>query len=117
MTTVVEWYVAQIPQSLITWYDKLAAEKHCRACLREQTVRPLTRHHLVPQSWWLRRGVEFARFRNISANIIPLCRPCHDEVERDTEARRMLRRVLTQQEIALAIALRGQPWLDAVYPR
>lgn len=117
MTTVLEWWQAQIPVGLIQWYDKLAAEKHCRACLRSQDVRPLTRHHLVPQSWWLRRGSEFARYRNVAANVIPLCRPCHDEVERDTEARRMLRRALTQQEITLAISLRGITWLDTLYPR
>lgn len=116
MTTVVEWYVAQIPPGLISWYDKLAAEQHCRACLRHRSIRTLTRHHLVPQSWWLARGAVFSRYRNISANIIPLCRPCHDEVERDAEARRMLRRVLSQQEIALAIALRGD-WFDRRYPR
>lgn len=106
---------AAIPSGLVSWYDKLAAEKHCRACLRPDEVRPLTRHHLVPQSWWLRRG-GLARYRNLAANIIPLCRPCHDAVEHDLEARRMLRRSLTQQEVALAIALRGQLWLDWCYP-
>lgn len=115
--SVAEIYVAQIPEGLITWYDKLSAEKHCRACLRPDTVRPLTRHHLVPQAWWLRRGVAYARYRNVAANIIPLCRSCHDEVEQSTEARRMLRRVLTQQEVALAVALRGLAWLDQCYPR
>lgn len=77
----------------------------------------MSRHHLVPQSWWKARGVKFARYRNIAANIIPLCRPCHDEVEHDVEARRMLRRVLMQDEVALAIAMRGLAWLDRIYPR
>ena len=112
-----EIYRAQIPDGLISWYDKVAAEKHCRACLRSAEVWPLTRHHLIPQAWWLRRGIAFARYRNVAANIIPLCRPCHDEVESDREARRMLRRVLTQQEIALAAALLGMDWLDRIYPR
>jgi hypothetical protein len=115
--SIAEIYVAQIPDGLISWYDKLSAEKHCRACLRPDSVRPLTRHHLVPQAWWLRRGLTFARYRNVAANIIPLCRPCHDEVESDQEARRMLRRVLTQQEVALAVALLGIGWLDRIYPR
>lgn len=113
--------------------QKVFNEAHCRMCLRHKRVRPLTRHHLVPLAWFLQRhqvngetvyvqplGVR--QIRNANANIIPLCRPCHDLVDhRDREirkaARRELRRSLWQPEIAFAIAVRDLHWLDAHYPR
>lgn len=110
---------SQIPDSLFRWYDKLRAEGHCRMCLRPDAVRPLTRHHLVPQRWFThqKHDLRWALWRNVSANIIPLCRACHDSVEHEWDSRKMLRRLLTQEEIALAVALRGMDWLDHAYPR
>lgn len=103
---------------------KLTAEKVCRLCGSEWTAwRVRTRHHVVPQSWFLgleaddvRRGIAHAQ-----SNLVPLCRPCHDEVDSRYPvvremARRMLRLVMTQQEVAFVIALRGREWLDLEYP-
>ena len=95
---------------------------HCRMCLRPWSVRPMTRHHLIPVSWFLKQPLALRLIRNAHANVIPLCRPCHDRVEsRDwgerAEARRYLRRSLTQTEIAFAIAVRGVGWLNLEYPR
>ena len=58
--------------------------------------------------------------RNANANIVPLCRPCHDLVEdRDPviqmHARVHLRRVLTQAEISFAIAVWGKDEFDSHY--
>lgn len=93
-------------------------EGQCRMCQRAWKVRPPTRHHLVPLRWFMRyEGAAFRAIRNANANIIPICRPCHDLIEdRDPFARRMLRRLLTQQEIALAVQLRGVDWLNREYP-
>ena len=94
----------------------------CRMCLRPAHVRLLTRHHLVPASWFLRQPLPLRMIRNAHANIVPLCRPCHDRVDtRDPmehiPARRELRRSLAQQEIAFAIQVRGRAWLEREYPR
>lgn len=63
------------------------------------------------------QGERFRMIRNANANIIPLCRICHDMVEdHDAIARRMLRRLLSQQEIAFAVRLRGIQWLNHRYP-
>lgn len=104
--------------SFARFRNKLADEGHCRMCLRSEAVRPLTRHHLVPLRWFhkQRHDARWLRLRNVAANIIPLCRGCHDLVERDREARRMLRRALTQEEIAWAICVRGAAWLNTRYP-
>ena len=95
---------------------------YCRMCRREARVRPLTRHHLVPESWFLRQPLPLRMIRNAHANIVPLCRPCHDRIDcRDiverSQARRELRRSLTQQEITFAIQVRSRAWLDYEYPR
>lgn len=98
--------------------NKVAAEKQCRMCQRPKSVRPLTRHHLVPLRCFdpLREAAPFRPYRNANANIIPLCRPCHDLVESDREARRMLRKLLTQQEIAFAVKVMNLAWLNDHYP-
>jgi hypothetical protein len=81
----------------------------------------LTRHHLVPEHWFLRQPLALRQIRNAHANIIPLCRPHHDLVESKQpvvrlEARRLLRQTLTQDEIVFAIQVRGRAWLDMEYP-
>lgn len=100
------------------WTDgaKVEREGHCRMCRRSSRVRQLTRHHMIPQEWWRARGEEIAALRNAAANIVPLCRVCHDEVEADEKSRRMLRRALTQTEIAFVIDVVGRVWLEEQYP-
>ena len=97
-------------------------EPICRMCGRPGHVRPITRHHLVPESWFRRQPLSLRSIRNAHANLVPLCRPCHDLVDsRDEderrESRRFLRRSLSQQEISFAIQVRGREWLDFHYPR
>ena len=93
----------------------------CRMCLRSSKLRALTRHHLVPHAWFLSQPLALRLIRNAHANIVPLCRPCHDlvdsrdPVERE-EARRHLRRSLLQDEVAFAIQVRGRTWLEYNYP-
>ena len=96
--------------------NKLAAEKQCRMCERSHKIRPLTRHHLVPLSYFQHLVPHLKPYRNANANIIPLCRPCHDLVEQDREARRMLSKLLSQQEIAFAIKVASLEWLNDRYP-
>lgn len=81
----------------------------------------LTRHHLVPESWFLGQPLKLRQIRNAHSNIIPLCRAHHDLVEAREpvvrlEARRLLRSTLTQEEVAFAIQIRGRAWLDSEYP-
>lgn len=98
---------------------KMTGEGHCRMCQRPAHVRPLTRHHLVPEEWFRRQPVTLRRYRNAHANIVPLCRPCHDLVhDRDdpVPGRVLLRRSLTQAEIAFVIAVRDRAWLELAYP-
>lgn len=81
----------------------------------------LTRHHLVPEHWFLRQPLALRQVRNAHANIIPLCRGHHDLVESKApvvrlEARRLLRETLTQEEITFALQVRGREWLDSEYP-
>jgi 5-methylcytosine-specific restriction endonuclease McrA len=99
---------------------KMRTEKVCRMCLRPASIRPLTRHHLVPLRWFVRHPY-WRIHRNATANILPLCRDCHDRVESSDratreEARRHLRRSMTQQEVAYAVAVIGLVWLDQHYP-
>lgn len=101
------------------WTDgaKVDREAHCRMCRRHKTVRPLTRHHVIPQEWWRMQGDEIAALRNAAANVVGLCRVCHDHVEvEDDTGRRMLRNVLAQDEIAFVIDVIGRDWLDERYP-
>jgi 5-methylcytosine-specific restriction endonuclease McrA len=97
---------------------KLSTEGRCRLCGLE---RPLTRHHLVPESWFLSQPAQLRAIRNAHANIVPLCRPCHDDVDRRhpvarERSRRKLRATLSQQEIAFIIAVRDRAWLELAYP-
>jgi hypothetical protein len=102
--------------TVVSWQQKFQAEGHCRMCLRPHYVRPLTKHHLVPQRWFLREGARWAMWRNRAVNLVPLCEPCHRLVECDVDARRELRRCLAQAEVAFVISLRGLTWLDGMYP-
>jgi hypothetical protein len=78
--------------------------------------RSLTRHHLVPEYWFKKQPPATRAVRSVDANIIPLCRPCHEEVERDKESRRMLRRVLGAEEVAFAIQIATVDWFNSRYP-
>lgn len=108
---------------LVTGNEKVQREGRCRMCQRLARVRPLTRHHLVPQSWFMRLGNErFRHQRNVGPNVIPLCRPCHDLIDNrnrreSREPRRELRQLLTQAECAFVIQMLGLQWLDSWYPR
>lgn len=117
--------VAALPHSLRrmapSGTEKCHAEGHCRMCQRPGAVRQLTRHHVVPFAWWKKIALPWREVRNAPANIVPLCRPCHDLVESPDravreEARRMARRAMAQTEIAFAIGVRGKPWFDHHYP-
>lgn len=104
-----------------TTEHKMRAEAHCRMCQRPHSVRHLTRHHLVPVSWFLRQPWPLRLIRNAHANIVPLCREDHDRVdsrdlEEREEARRHLRRCLSQAEIAFVIQVKGIRWLNQHYP-
>lgn len=122
--TTIEHRPVRLPSLALAstkWTHTKMEHSVCRMCLRDHRVRPLTRHHLVPESWFLRQPLALRLVRNAHANIIPLCRPCHDLVdsreEREREmARKHLRRSLTQQEVAFAIQVRGLPWLGRAYP-
>jgi hypothetical protein len=111
-----------IPLELRSHEGTAAKFQHglCRMCLRPRHVRPLTRHHLVPV-WWFRKHPHLWVYNSVTANLVPLCRPCHDTVDNRKrsdrrDARRLLRRSLSQQEIAFAIAVAGKAWLDLEYP-
>lgn len=113
--------------------EKARQEARCRMCLRPrgpdskrewlQTpfsfdgTRPLTRHHLLPLEWFKYQLPPTRAIRSVDANMIPLCRQCHDEIELDEESRRMLRRVLGADEASFAIQLAGEEWFNERYPR
>jgi 5-methylcytosine-specific restriction endonuclease McrA len=103
-----------ISPSLLDWRDK-RTEGCCRMCRRPAQVRPLTQHHIVPQAYFRQRK-RLLPVRNVSANRVPLCRPCHDLVEQDETARRELRRLLAPDEITYVIQTAGRRWLDERYP-
>lgn len=104
-----------VVQRLKGW-AKVREEGRCRMCQRPSDVRPLSRHHLVPQSWF-RAQPRLAPLRHADANIVPLCDPCHRAVEeRGSHARVELRHLFGHVEVAFAIQLRGREWLDARYP-
>lgn len=100
---------------------KVWNEAHCRMCRRHRLVRPLTRHHLIPLSWWAQQDARIRRYRNANANLVPLCREDHDLVDHKDQdvremARRELRRSLWQPEIAFIIRVIGEDWLRETYP-
>ena len=114
--------------------EKLRQEARCRACLRprgpdsikESRIdeqhnvvgsRSLTRHHLIPEKWFKHQLPPTRAVRSVDANIVPLCRPCHVQVESDEEARRMLRRALGSDEVSFMNQLAGEPWTLHRYPR
>lgn len=115
--------VARLPASLRRGNggQKVEHEGHCRMCRRPAHVRPLTEHHIVPRRWWVGMDDRWRIVLHAAANVIPLCRPCHDLVE-DSDvtvrepARRMCRRSMTQQEVAFAIHLQGADWVARHYP-
>lgn len=98
---------------------KLLAEGRCRMCLRDASVRALTRHHLVPQRYY--SGVVFADRRDANENVVPLCRPCHDLIDCGPWSERrphrvMLRRLLTAGELSSIRRRRDERWLERHYP-
>jgi hypothetical protein len=129
-------HVIHVPENLLAYRasgrEKVNEEGICRMCREPgewrpgHLVRKMSRHHLVPQSWFevhkavcIRSGFPMlSRVRDCDANIIPICTHCHADVEspHDDGARRMLRKVLAKEEAAFAIAVRGQQWFDARYP-
>lgn len=117
--------VAQISESLrenrLSGREKVAMEKKCRIC---PEIRGLTRHHLVPHSWFLsEKGARFKPIRNANANIVPLCVSCHqiidgvvDPVGR-LQKRAALREALGTNEVSFILQVRGAQWFEAHYPR
>lgn len=111
---------AQISPTLIVQRTKGWAKVHeegrCRMCLRPSSVRPLTRHHLVPQ-WWFRIHPKYGPFRHADANIVPLCWPCHRDVEsEEPHACIELRRLLGAAEVAFFIRVATERWFNHRYP-
>lgn len=96
---------------------KLAQEGCCRICTATSN---LTRHHLVPESWF--RKNSHVSGRHNPWNIVPLCVYCHRVVDgtnssiRRREKRRALRATLTAREVGFVVAVRGGDWLDRNYP-
>lgn len=124
--SVIEHRLVQLPSRSLrspkTTQHKMLCEAHCRMCGRPDHVRELTKHHLVPVHWFLNQPWLLREIRNAHANIIPLCRVCHDRVDNKNgaeraQARRELRRCLSVQELAFAIQVRGKEWIDTEYPR
>ena len=103
-----------VSPSLVRWRDK-REEGRCRMCLRSSSLRPLTRHHIVPRVWFKRNG-RVAVLRNVSANIVPLCWPCHEYVEWNQYGRSLLRKVLAAEEVAFVLQVSGREWFDRRYP-
>lgn len=101
--------------------DKVLMERVCRVCGSWQDM---TRHHLVPVSWFFSpQGCHLRMIRNANANIVPLCEWCHRIVDgaRDPvlrlKKRAALRERLGANEVAFIIQVRGQEWFDEQYPR
>lgn len=99
---------------------KVQQEKRCRICPSRDE---LSRHHLVPHSWFLKRKPDLRVLRNANANIVPLCASCHrvldgvhDPVGR-LQKRAALRAALHSNEMAFILQVRGRPWLDHHYPK
>lgn len=127
MTTFVRTGYRRVNESLAhnatSGRTKVALENRCRACGWTPPIRygHLTRHHLVPQAWFLQRKQELRLLRNANANIVPLCRRCHEIVDgRDPvprlQKRAALRQALHSSEVSFILQIRGRQWLDAHYP-
>jgi hypothetical protein len=138
--------VISVSESLLTKRNrgklKLKEEGRCRMCQRPRAktvfnphtrnptvdvelspagARVLSGHHMVPKRWFRFQPIAVKNLRDVDANIVPLCRVCHDDVECPekalrTIARRELRKLLTQEEITFVIQVRGKSWLDTHYP-
>ena len=77
----------------------------CRVCGYEGHVEL---HHLVPRS---QSGSD------TEANLVPLCKPCHERVTaNDKAACAMLRRNLTDAEYAYAVDKLGEGRFESRYP-
>ncbi len=102
----------KIPIQIYSVAEKMKAEGQCRLCWRKDRGsggRELTKHRLVPG----RHGGEY-----VIANVIPLCRRCHDDVEaEDASARKMLRPKLWPMEVAHAKKRLGEQWFELMYPK
>jgi hypothetical protein len=101
--------------------EKLLMEARCRICHERYD---LSRHHLVPHSWFLAEENESLRqVRNANANIVPLCVSCHRIVDgvnapvSRLKKRSALRRALGSNEIAFILQVRDRDWLDEHYPK
>lgn len=113
---------AELPSEALAspkWTARKMEHSYCR--LGGPNCDRTTRHHLVPEHWFLRQPLPLRQIRNAHANIVPLCRFHHDLVESRhpvvrLQARRLLRARLVQEEIAFAIQIRGRLWLDLEYP-
>ena len=123
MTALGYWQLSEgLRDNRLSGRDKVLMERKCRLCPESEE---LTRHHLVPHSWFITDtvGGAFRPIRNANANIVPLCASCHRIVDgiRDPvgrlQKRSALRAALGTNEIAFIIQVRGQEWLDEHYPR
>lgn len=100
--------------------DKVQMEKHCRIC---RSRNDLTRHHLVPHSWFIREKPGLKIIRNTYSNIVPLCASCHRIVDgvRDPvgrlQKRAALRGALASNEVAFILQVKGTLWFDREYPK
>ena len=99
---------------------KLAQERCCRICHERYN---LTRHHLVPISWFLGQSNQIRAIRNANANIIPLCESCHRIIDgvRDPvgrlQKRAAIRERLGTNEYAFILQVIGSSWLEENYPK
>lgn len=102
---------------------KVRTEGCCRLCEKTEAERRrdreyraerwrITRHHMIPRA---------DGGRNDAENIIPLCRSCHDLIDKKPLAKRIrhradLRARLTDAEVAYLREKRGDVWLARHYP-
>lgn len=101
--------------------DKVLMERQCRICSSSQDM---TRHHLVPVSWFFSdEGAHLRMIRNANANIVPLCVNCHQIIDGIRQPvlrlqfRAALRARLGTNEIAFILQVQGREWLEEHYPR
>lgn len=101
--------------------DKVYFERACRVC---GSRKDMTRHHMVPLSWFFsEKGAPLRKIRNANANIVPLCESCHRIIDgvRDPVGRLKLRAALRERlgpnEVAFILQVRGRAWFDQEYPK